>query len=285
MRAAGASLFRVLRPVIIFGLLGSLLCFTVSEFIYPFSEPKSKEIYARAMDKSEKEIKSFSYVKRNSAGDTERIFYVKSSKPVENIYKDIVLVDFKESGPLNIYIASSAAFDEEKTDWDLHDLDYSFIERNNMNSDKSFKHNFKSDLNKFSIKSKIDPRKLLGAYQDVSLLNFIELIQLINFHKKEKLETSFLDSIKSNFHKRFSYPGTCVILAFIGALLGLSAKRQTVNWNYIFLGLIVFSFFMSQAIFNSFGDSGRMSGFLAMWMPNFFLMIVAYFIYQYKLES
>ena len=76
-----------------------------------------------------------------------------------------------------------------------------------------------------------------------------------------------------------------MILAIIGALLGLSAKRQSVNWNYILLGLIVFSFFMSQAIFNSFGDSGRMSAFMAMWMPNFFLMFIAYFIYQYKLES
>ncbi|NQY79993.1 MAG: YjgP/YjgQ family permease [Candidatus Caenarcaniphilales bacterium] len=285
MRAAGASLLRILKPVLVFGLIGSLVCFIVSEFIYPFSEPKSKAIYARAMDKSEKEIKSFSYIKRNEEGETERIFYVKSSKPLENEYKDIVLVDFKESGPLDIYLASNASFDENKQDWDLRDLDYSFIERESMNADKSFKHNFKSDLTKFKISSKIDPRRLLSAYRDVSLLNFIELSTLINFHKSENLETSSLASIKSNFHKRFSYPGTCMILAIIGALLGLSAKRQSVNWNYILLGLIVFSFFMSQAIFNSFGDSGRMSAFMAMWMPNFFLMFIAYFIYQYKLES
>lgn len=285
MRAAGASLLRILKPVLAFGLIGSLVCFIVSEFIYPFSEPMSKAIYAKAMDKSEKEIKSFSYIKRNKEGETERIFYVKSSKPVENEYKDIVLVDFKESGPLDIYLASHASYDESKQDWDLRDLDYSLIKKDNKSSNESFKHNFKSDLSKFSISSKIDPRKILNAYIDVSLLNFLELATLISFHKSENLETSSLASIKSNFHKRFSYPGTCVILAIIGSLLGLSAKRQSVNWNYILLGLIVFSFFMSQAIFNSFGDSGRMSAFMAMWMPNFFLLFIAYFIYQYKLES
>ncbi|MCH2227084.1 MAG: LptF/LptG family permease [Candidatus Caenarcaniphilales bacterium] len=284
MRAAGASLLRILKPVGIFGLIGLFTCFIVSEFIYPVSEPLSIKLFNKARSKSEKEIKSFTYIKRNEQGDTERILYVKTAQPNQNNYEDLIMVDFddkKNSSGLEIYSADSASFNQSEKEWNMNMVSYSsMIKKENQDLQHKI-----ANPDSMKIESRINPQKLLASYRDANLLNFMKLFKLIKYHEKENLETSSLNSLKSNFHKRFSYPFTCTILAIIGALLGLSPKRRAINWDYIVLGLIVFMFFMTQAISNSFGDSGRVLAWFSMWLPNIFLILLAFGIYRYKLES
>jgi lipopolysaccharide export LptBFGC system permease protein LptF len=138
--------------------------------------------------------------------------------------------------------------------------------------------NFKTKF----IESQTNPLDLIHIYKKIQTLNILEIWELIKLHEKNNIETSSLNSLKTNFQQRFAYPFTALILAFIGALLGFSSRRESRNWNYITLGLIVFSFFMFQAIFTSFGDSGRMPAIVAMWFPNFLLSLVAILISYFK---
>ena len=51
------------------------------------------------------------------------------------------------------------------------------------------------------------------------------------------------------------------------------------------MGLIVFVFYMSQTIFTSFGESGKMDPFLSVWLPNVVVGLIALFSIWYRTEK
>lgn len=276
MRSAGASYLRILRPVLVFGLFGALSCFCLSEILLPLSIPVGDSLVRKH---DNKEIKGFTFTKHRPDANVQQIFYAKSIK--EGELTNLVIVNFSKEDLINIYIAKTAHWNQPKHGWDLEKGNTSFIDRGNMSDGEDFNHLVSNFKTKF-LHSKSNPLDLLHVYKRAHTLNVVELLRIIAWHDFNKIETSSLNSLKTNFQQRFAYPVTAVILAFIGALLGFSSRRESRNWNYILLGLIVFSFFMLQAIFTSFGDSGRIPAFLAMWAPNLLLALINIIIFYIK---
>ncbi len=280
MKAAGASYLRILKAVMIFGLIGVLSCFIIAEILIPITAPLNDNIFKSAKkNRDTKEIKSFTYTKHYPNQEVQQIFYVKSIK--EDLLSNLVMVDFNHKGLINIHLAKNAKWDAEGHGWNLEKGNSSFIDRAAMDGNEGFNHMVSNFKTKF-VESEINPLDLIHIYKRIQTLNILEVWELIKLHEKNNIETSGLNSLKTNFQQRFAYPFTALILAFIGALLGFSSRRESRNWNYITLGLIVFSFFMFQAIFTSFGDSGRMPAIVAMWFPNFLLSLVAILISYFK---
>lgn len=278
MRSAGASYLRILRPVVLFGIIGIFLCFLLSELLLPLTAPYSENLFKHKV-KSVKEIKAFTFTKHNADKDVEQIFYAKNIRGDD--INNLVIVNFSEDGLINIYLAKEARWNTALHGWDLSKGNSSFINRGQMETGEGFNHLVDNFKDKF-ISAETNPLSLAYLYKKVQAMNLFEIWSLIDLHKKENIETSSLNSLKTNFHQRFAYPVTCLILAFIGAILGFSSRRESRNWNYISLGLIVFSFFMFQAIFSSFGDSGRIAASLAMWIPNFILALVSLLLFYIK---
>jgi LPS export ABC transporter permease LptG len=275
MKAAGANYLRILKPVMIFGLIGVLSCFIIAEILIPVTAPLNDNIFKSAKKRESKEVKSFTYTKHYPSKEVQQIFYAKSIK--EDLLTNLVMVDFNDKGFINIHLAKNAEWDSKKHGWNLEKGNSSFIDRAAMDDNEGFNHMVSNFKTKF-IESQTNPLDLIHIYKKIQTLNILEIWELIKLHEKNNIETSSLNSLKTNFQQRFAYPFTALILAFIGALLGFSSRRESRNWNYITLGLIVFSFFMFQAIFTSFGDSGRMPAIVAMWFPNFLLSLVAILI-------
>lgn len=276
MRSAGASYLRILRPVLVFGLLGALSCFLLSEIFLPLTIPLGDSLIKKH---DTKEVKGFTFTKHRNNDIVQQIFYAKSIKKGE--LTNLVIVNFAKDDLINIYIAKTAKWNSKKHGWDLNTGNTSFIDRGNMSEGEDFNHLVSNFKRKF-LYSKSNPLDLLQVYKRAHTLNFVELLHIIAWHESNKIETNSLNSLKTNFQQRFAYPVTAIILAFIGSLLGFSSRRESRNWNYILLGLIVFSFFMFQAIFTSFGDSGRIPAFLAMWSPNLLLALINIIIFYVK---
>jgi lipopolysaccharide export system permease protein len=138
--------------------------------------------------------------------------------------------------------------------------------------------NFETTL----IPSSLNPNEILKKLTKLNELNFIGLYQFIKLHERDGLYTSNLNSVKAQFYNKFAYPFACLILAVIGACLGIVGRRRVVSWGYVALGLIVFVFYMSQTIFDSYADSGRIEPAIAVWMPNLILGGIAAITYFYR---
>lgn len=283
MRAAGLSFKNLMRPVFYLGCLGLLLCFLLTEFIVPFSNPFAQKVYMLSLYKNPiatKGVHGFSYFEKDSNDATKRIFYVRRFK--NDYLKDVVILDFSQKQVAMIHTAKKGEWDPKRGGWILYDGSSSYIKNSDeTNMETDSQHlitNFKETL----IPSSLNPNDILQEMSNVRDMNFLELRKFIQNHEQGNIYTDKLNEFRTKYFNKYAYPFACILLAIIGACLGITGRRRAINWGYILLGLIVFVFYMSQTVFDSFGQSGKITPVLAVWMPNFILGFLAMITYWYR---
>lgn len=292
MRAAGLSFTRMMRPVVIFGSLGMLMSFALSEFVVPITTPFAKKVYTLALYKnpiSRNSVEGFSYFEKDSNNKIQRIFYVKEI--LDNSLKKVVILDFSKNDLSMIHVAKRASWQPLDGGWILEDGSSSYIKEGDPSKIKIGKSSSEpssetmhivSNFKRTLIPSSLNPNEILKKMTKLQELNFIGLYQYIRLHESDKLYTSTLNDIKTKFHGKFAYPVSCILLAIAGACLGITGRRKVVNFGYVALGLVVFVFYMSQTIFDSFGNSGRIDPMLSVWIPNLILSFIALISFSYR---
>lgn len=291
MRASGLSFMRLMKPVVILGLLGALSTFVLSEFIVPFTTPFAKKIYMLALYQqpiASSSNNSFSYFEKDSNGILKRIFYVRKFDKDE--LRNIIILDFAKENLAVIHTAKAGHWEPSKGGWFLEDGNTNYIKaEDSEDKKKEFGPNFQSQsthiVSSFKetfIPSLLNPNEIMSKMENVKDLNFVSLAHLIHTHQKHNIETASLNEFRTKFHTKFSYPFSCIILAIMGSCLGIVGRRRTINWGYIILGLVVFVFYMSQTVFDSFGDSGRIFPMVSVWIPNLIIGSMATMVFFYR---
>ena len=287
MRSSGISMVRLIKPVVILGLLGAIVSFSISEFVVPFTNPFAKKVYMLALYEDPINIQSqngFSYFEKNSDGDIKRIFYVKTIQ--DEVLKDIVILDFSTKGSTMIHSAKQGRWQPEQGGWVLSSGTSSYLKTEETSTGSitqlSKTTHLISEFEQTLIPSSLNPNEILAKISNVRDMNFYSLYKFIMLHEKQGIFSDKLNEIKTKYYNKYAYPLSCVLLAVIGAVLGIVGRRRVVNWGYIAIGLIVFVFYMSQTLFESLGYSGRVAPELAVWMPNFILVFFAFVFFMYR---
>jgi lipopolysaccharide export system permease protein len=181
-----------------------------------------------------------------------------------------------------IHTAKKGEWDAKRGGWILYEGSSSYIKNSDeTNMETDSQHlitNFKETL----IPSSLNPNDILQEMSNVRDMNFLELRKFIQSHEQGNIYTDKLNEFRTKYFNKYAYPFACILLAIIGACLGITGRRRAINWGYILLGLIVFVFYMSQTVFDSFGQSGKITPVLAVWMPNFILGFLAMITYWYR---
>lgn len=295
MRAAGVSFTRLMRPVVILGLLGMMATFFLSEVIVPFTTPFAKKIYMLALYEdpiATSSLNGFSYFEKDSSNILKRIFYVRRFN--NDQLKSVVILDFSKENLAVIHTAKAGHWDAAKGGWFLKNGSTSYVKESVPTGDHDiFEDDFEnvagsssmhliSNFKETFIPSSLNPQEILKRMANVRDMNFASLFSYIKLHEKANIETDSLNEFRTKFHTKFSYPFSCVLLAVIGACLGIVGRRRTINWGYIILGLVVFVFYMSQTVFDSFGDSGKILPMLSVWIPNLIIGALAATVFFYR---
>lgn len=284
LRAAGISFLRILRPVALLGLLTTALVFFMSEYVVPVSSPLAKKLYVYALYKNPvptKSLQGFSYFEKDSKNRIKRIFYVRSMK--EQTLKNVIIVDVEKKGLAQIFTASEAEWSPAKGGWTLKKGNSHYIKPDSEEGGPSV--NLVSDFDSLFMPSGLNPMRILKKASSFRELNYLQLREFINEHKEGNVETPRLNDALASFHNKFAYPFSCVLLALIGATLGVVGRRKTVNWGYILLGFVVLVYFMSHTLFMSFAETGVMNAFVSVWIPNLILGLIATATVWYRYEN
>jgi lipopolysaccharide export system permease protein len=279
-----------MRPVVYLGILGMLFSFILSEFVVPLTNPFAQKVYMLAMYKNPVEqntTKGFSYYERNSKGEIQRIFFVRKIR--DNQLRNVVILDFSDKDLSMIHTARDGFWDSKKGGWVLTNGSSSYIKSKQKNKkiedgEPEFSNamhlvtNFRETL----IPSSMNPQEIMKEISNVRDMNFLKLRDFILKHEEGRIYTDKLNEYRTKYFNKYSYPISCILLAVIGACLGISGRRRVVNWGYILLGLVVFVFYMSQTVFDSFGQSGRIEPMISVWITNLILAIIAAMTYFYR---
>ncbi len=79
---------------------------------------------------------------------------------------------------------------------------------------------------------------------------------------------------KTEMHKKIAIPFACLVFMLLATGLGLLAKRGSRMVNFIIAIGLIFVYYLLLSLGQTYGDSGRMSAWAAMWMPNLTLSIL-----------
>ncbi|MEE9276165.1 MAG: LptF/LptG family permease [bacterium] len=77
------------------------------------------------------------------------------------------------------------------------------------------------------------------------------------------------------FHKKFAGPVVCLILALLGAPLGVQHRRSGRHGGFALSLAIVFLYYIFATFSSAMGENGTIPPMLAVWLPNALLLLVA----------
>ena len=235
LKASGVSILRLLRPVLLFSFLGCLLTASIAIYALPNGRKASKallyDIAVAHLDiglKSRQFIDSFKGV----------LLYVHHINTADKTLTDIFIEDRRAQNMASTVIAPRGRMlllPEKRVvvlqlfDGTIHQVDITQATANAIDFEA---YNIRLDT------SRNIPRAGKGA-KDEEEMGLSELKAYID--NAEKKDDQYYITLME-WHKKFSLPAACIMLAILGVPLGIQAKVSKRSFG-IGLGLAFFLFY------------------------------------------
>jgi lipopolysaccharide export system permease protein len=274
MRSCGIGITRIAKPVLVFGLVATIVSFLINEMVVPAAYSQSKILTLWAL--SQKNIpngkKNFSF-KEMDGPNLRRLFYVAS---VDNKkLNGVTVLDLSKKD--SIQVIQSKYGETMPEYW---------------------------TFNKGAIYTMSTTGKVLNTtvFNSLKLNNSVDFIEKVNRHKEKELNSIglfnyinelknqlnqknntelMIHSIKKNIcdltiamHEKFALPITALVFATIGLPLAITPPRIRFNRGLLFSILVMFCYYLIRAFSSSLGSAEVIPPVLAAWLPNIILGLV-----------
>ncbi len=264
-RMGGVSLYRLIIPVLIVGIIVSAFTFVLNEEIVPWSNHEAQNIIRQtilkdAMPSLEEEV----FFK----GPKGRLFYIKSYDEEQGIIENIVIYDTKGSDDISypeVITASQGIIEEDQ--WMLKEgLIHKYNEDGNIIMESRFQN--------MEIQITEEMREIYSNQKTAKEMSREELNRQINLFQKSGIN---VDSLLVDYHLKLSEPLTAFIFVLIGVPLSL-VNKESKTLNIIMTIVIIFLYYLILSVSRSLGRNYLLSPLMAAWLPNIIFFVVGLFI-------
>jgi lipopolysaccharide export system permease protein len=279
LRSFGISLFRLILPGLILGILVTTVTFLFHELVVPETNYQATSILVKNLNEQRKfllrndifypEYEEVKLENGDSFKKLKTLFYAKKFDG-KDMNKLTVLMNDK-SGLNNIIVSEKGVWDQQEKAWNFfHGVIYQ------LNADASYRKSSYFDEEKFSLPK--TPLELAIQSRDPYEMNivqakkYLELLQLLGNEK-----TILMFEVR--IAQKIAFPFVCLMFALIGSVLGsrpnINSKATSFSWC---VG-IVFCYYLSGFFIGSLGLVGVITPFIAAWLPNFLGFGIGYFLF------
>ncbi len=255
-RASGISIYRLVAPVILTGLVVSFLTIGFNEFVVPRASHSAEELMQSLIQKDLPTIKkNINYTQYNAQGVPTRIINVLEIDGSK--LKGITVAEF-DNGELSRVIRADVGRFLGIGAWEFDDgvMHYLLGVKDRM---------MVLHFEKERINIKLDPKDLGQREKSVEEMNARELRARIS----QKAQTgSDVTSDLVKYHMKFAVPFACLIFSILGASMGLRPHRSS---SAIGLGvslIIIIVYYILLSLGMGLGLSQLLPPLIAAWMPN-----------------
>ena len=278
MRAAGVSSRKVIAPVMLFAVLGTMLAGLASLRLTPYSIQKSTQILGE-LDKTQ--LSADIQPRLFDESFPHMIVYVGDVRPGSPaVWNTIFIADVtapedrkkgigaNADGPM-ITVARSAiaASDRENNRIQLDMVDYSMHE---MGKD-GVTHDEWSKSKTMALDARPpQQRQFAPAAMSTS--------QLLHYRGPDQL------NVRQELHKRFAFPLACIALALVGIPIGISTRKGGRSAGYVnAIFLAFFGYYLSSVSLIGVAQQHRLPVVVAAWLPDA-VFILAGIIFCSRME-
>lgn len=264
MKASGISMWGIISPSILFGLLVALASAQTSFQIAPWGNRQFEVLYSKlAHTKPAASIKSGTF----SEGFFDLVVYTNKVDTESGMLNDVFIYDERDSNsPLTIIAKSGKLIPDPLFPGNsvLLRLENGDIHRRTNTHTKI--HFGEYDIRLFDPIESVEREK---SPQSLTLSDLNESLQ------SQKLPDDEKRTILTEFHKRWAIAVGCFIFALIGVALGTATnKRNQKAGGLIWCVLIIIAYWVSYVSCEGLSREGKLPALIAMWIPNFTFAII-----------
>jgi len=259
----GISPGKPLLPVFIFSLLMTFFSFFVSFYLYPNSMREVRDIIKNLSDN----ILSKGLPEKVFVSPVPDLtFFITEASDEGKFFKGVFVRDNRDKRTsINIYASGGSLKTEKNTGVSVLNLTDGLIMRPEWKKEKADIIKFKN----YSMKITKKDKPIKESRGEMSLGKLWEN------GKDPNLKQSKKNLFICEFHKRIAIPVGTLLLGLIAMPIAFIFGRTTVTGG-VGIGTIIFLlYYISMVFVSNLADSGKVNIMLAVWSPNFVLIIIA----------
>ncbi|MFW6021985.1 MAG: LptF/LptG family permease [Halanaerobiaceae bacterium] len=261
LRLGGISLYRLILPLVIVGVLISVMTFYINEKVVPWSNHEARNIYRYYILKQPMpEVQDNVFFK----GPEGRLFFVNSFDEKNNVLEKVVVYNQPDERdyPEIITAQTGVVLD---TRWRLEGgIIHRYTDEGKLHQALIF------DQMEYEIVDEVT--NFYGEQRTSAEMNRAKLRENIELFRNSGLGNS-INSLLIDYHIKLSMPMAALIFILIGTPLSLSSKDSRAS-SIIITIVIIFLYYLFSSITKSFGKNGTLPPVLAAWLPNIIFGLV-----------
>ncbi|MFA7577407.1 MAG: LptF/LptG family permease [Candidatus Muiribacteriota bacterium] len=271
MKSGGISFFRLIRPVIVFSALISILTFMTMDLIVP------RAIEQEDLYKKFKLLNLPRYITKENVflrEDRNEFLYIGKINFHNRRFEYLMLYYF-DNEVLSKTLAAPAGFIDKDEKWHLKEGSINHFDENGLINQVEHFSDFQIELN-----NSLDEIENFDK-EDPEAMKFMELYNKI--HSLSKHGVLNLNKYIVALYQKTAMPFSCIVFAIIGAAMGTTSKRTGTFTNLGLSVIMIFIYYVLLSFLKSYGVAGRMTPILASWLPNIiFFFFGAYLVTKVK---
>jgi LPS export ABC transporter permease LptG/LPS export ABC transporter permease LptF len=281
LQAAGIPFRRLVRPAVILGLAGALVCFYFIAFVAP------QGAYAHHLMK--REVYLSRYVNAERIGP--RVFheslpglllYYDAREPETGGFERVFLYEKDPAGlleRLTVARRGELSFDPESGRVSLY-LEDGATHARHLDADPLEDY---SVITFGSYQENRDPPAYIQAFtrglrrnhQEMSLADLSAEIASARQDRNPVVRRLRLGLARTNWHERFALPTAALVFALLGLPMGIVNRRGGKASGFALSLAVVLVYWVGYSVLRDLAETGRLDAFVAVWAPNLLFALLA----------
>ncbi len=261
LRAAGVPYRNLFLPVLLIGLIVSLVAFSMNDYIVPITNQKVRTLNHNLFITQDAVLFDSGEMFKV---DDDLWFYIGDIDPQTNTMYDVIVLDRKsETEPLRypqVITAQSAQQDGQT--WQLRDAT---VRRYKPEGDTYYE----GQVGVMELNIVNELVNLVKGEKVPQEQSSDELWQKIQSLKERGDNPQEVTRLETEWHLKFVIPFASFFAIMIAAPLGLQAVRQTGRYGGVAVAIVlVFIYYVLLSLGRVWGRVGTLDPWLAAWLPN-----------------
>jgi len=264
MRAAGASVYRIMVPVALFSALVSLVTFIFSDTIVPAAADTAKQINAEVV-KSLKLGQAMPIARTLVSDNKLRAFVnAKNVNPATQELQGVYMVVLDDKGALSMFVFADRADYTSDDNWKLSG------HVKIVSSDFSSVINVPDKVWPTAVPQINQPFAMFTADRDddFDIYPMAKLRQIILYHKQAKdVPIKDLNNFEYGYWNKIAVPMTAMMFGILGAVLGIRNHRTGTAVGFALAVAIIFGYVSLLNFMNVWAIGGIFPAWVACFTP------------------
>jgi len=258
MRTSGITVFRLARPLLLIGILMTLVSYVTNEKIVPNANHIADNITRQIIYKQPlPEVKENVFFK----DPHNRYYYAKRVDNRTKMMEGIMVYEVTDERFPRTILAESATF--VGREWLLKNgVIHKYDDKGYLNYEATFadmKINISEEILRFSDQKQITD------------MNQRELKANIEAQAKSGADTK---AMQTEYYMKFAIPLSCFVFALIGIPFSLFSPRSGRTWGMVLTIVFMFTFYVFASVFRSLGKGGMLPPVWAAFTPQLTFIII-----------